>query len=362
MRISAKADYAVRAALELASSPDGKPIKGTKLAEAQEIPLQFLEHILLDLKRAGLIRTKRGARGGYWLAEDPAEVSGRRRHPRGRGPAGEHPGPAARGDDTTSAPPSCCATSGSRSARTSARSSRTSRSRSSSAGSCRPRSHRCSTSRRPGRSVRPAPTTWWADGRFRYHRQPDFGPIRSRRWNSRLAARFGSFGPGLTPPHHGPSDRRIRIWHRPAGRHDRHGRRLADDAAADPDLRDPAGHRDRHRHLLRGGDEDVRRHPAPARRHRPQGPRLLDGLRQRSRRDRRRRRDRLSPADRRRGQARRDRLRHPRRDAARRRVCRRRCGRSSSPTSSRSATRSTSTAATSSPRSPPASSPDSSSA
>ena len=75
MRISAKVDYAVRAALELASSPDGKPIKGTKLAEAQEIPLQFLEHILLDLKRAGLIRTKRGARGGYWLADDPATVS-----------------------------------------------------------------------------------------------------------------------------------------------------------------------------------------------------------------------------------------------------------------------------------------------
>jgi Rrf2 family protein len=75
MRISAKADYAVRAALELAASPDGKPVKGTKLAEAQDIPLQFLEHILLDLKRAGLIRTKRGARGGYWLAEDPARVS-----------------------------------------------------------------------------------------------------------------------------------------------------------------------------------------------------------------------------------------------------------------------------------------------
>ena len=75
MRISAKADYAVRAAIELAASPDAKPIKGTKLAEAQEIPLQFLEHILLDLKRAGLVRTKRGASGGYWLAEDPAAVS-----------------------------------------------------------------------------------------------------------------------------------------------------------------------------------------------------------------------------------------------------------------------------------------------
>ena len=75
MRISAKADYAVRAALELAASPDGKPVKGPKLAEAQGIPLQFLEHILLDLKRAGLVRTKRGARGGYWLAHDPAGVS-----------------------------------------------------------------------------------------------------------------------------------------------------------------------------------------------------------------------------------------------------------------------------------------------
>lgn len=75
MRISAKADYAVRAALELAAAPDGKPIKGTKLAAAQEIPLQFLEHILLDLKRAGVVQTKRGAQGGYWLAEDPDSVS-----------------------------------------------------------------------------------------------------------------------------------------------------------------------------------------------------------------------------------------------------------------------------------------------
>ncbi len=75
MRISAKADYAVRAALELAASPDGKPVKGTKLAGAQGIPLQFLEHILLDLKRAGLIKTKRGANGGYWLAEPAGTVT-----------------------------------------------------------------------------------------------------------------------------------------------------------------------------------------------------------------------------------------------------------------------------------------------
>jgi Rrf2 family protein len=75
MRISAKADYAVRAALELAAAPDGEPVKGEKLAESQQIPLQFLEHILLELKHARLIQARRGARGGYWLARDPAEIT-----------------------------------------------------------------------------------------------------------------------------------------------------------------------------------------------------------------------------------------------------------------------------------------------
>lgn len=75
MRISAKADYAVRATVELATITDREPIKGTNLAAAQEIPLQFLEQILLDLKRAGLVRAKRGARGGYWLAEDSERIS-----------------------------------------------------------------------------------------------------------------------------------------------------------------------------------------------------------------------------------------------------------------------------------------------
>src|SRR5881628_1076906 len=75
MRISAKADYAVRAALELAAAPDGEPVKGEKLAEAQDIPLQFLEHILLELKHAGIVRARRGARGGYWLAKPPDDVT-----------------------------------------------------------------------------------------------------------------------------------------------------------------------------------------------------------------------------------------------------------------------------------------------
>jgi Rrf2 family protein len=75
MRISAKADYAVRAALELAAAPEGEPIKGEKLAEAQEIPLQFLEHILLELKHARLVKARRGAKGGYWLARPAGEIT-----------------------------------------------------------------------------------------------------------------------------------------------------------------------------------------------------------------------------------------------------------------------------------------------
>jgi Rrf2 family protein len=75
MRISAKADYAVRAALEMAAAPEGEPVKGERLAEAQDIPLQFLEHILLELKHARLVQARRGAKGGYWLAREPQEIT-----------------------------------------------------------------------------------------------------------------------------------------------------------------------------------------------------------------------------------------------------------------------------------------------
>ncbi len=75
MRVSAKADYAVRAALELAAAGEDGPVKGEKLADAQEIPLQFLEHILLELKHHGIVRARRGAKGGYWLARPADEVT-----------------------------------------------------------------------------------------------------------------------------------------------------------------------------------------------------------------------------------------------------------------------------------------------
>ena len=64
----------MRAAAELAAAEEG-PIKGERLADAQEIPLQFLEHILLELKHAGIIRARRGAKGGYWLARPADDIT-----------------------------------------------------------------------------------------------------------------------------------------------------------------------------------------------------------------------------------------------------------------------------------------------
>ena len=74
MRISAKVDYAVRAAVELAAA-GGEPIKGEAIADAQDIPLKFLENILGELKHTGIVASRRGAQGGYWLAKDADEVS-----------------------------------------------------------------------------------------------------------------------------------------------------------------------------------------------------------------------------------------------------------------------------------------------
>ena len=72
MRISAKVDYAVRAAVELAAAADEKPVKAERIATAQEIPLNFLENILGELRHAGIVRSHRGAEGGFRLAK-PAD-------------------------------------------------------------------------------------------------------------------------------------------------------------------------------------------------------------------------------------------------------------------------------------------------
>ena len=75
MRITAKADYAVRAAIELAAASDEKPVKAERIATAQGIPLNFLENILGELRHAGIVRSHRGAEGGFRLARAPEEIS-----------------------------------------------------------------------------------------------------------------------------------------------------------------------------------------------------------------------------------------------------------------------------------------------
>jgi Rrf2 family protein len=74
MRISAKADYAVRAA-ELAAARDDGPVPAETLARAQGVPYRFLEAILSDLRREGIVTSRRGARGGYVLARPADRVT-----------------------------------------------------------------------------------------------------------------------------------------------------------------------------------------------------------------------------------------------------------------------------------------------
>ena len=75
MRISAKADYAVRAAVELAAATDDKPVKAERVATAQQIPLNFLENILGELRHSGIVRSQRGAEGGFMLAKPADKIT-----------------------------------------------------------------------------------------------------------------------------------------------------------------------------------------------------------------------------------------------------------------------------------------------
>jgi Rrf2 family protein len=74
VKVTAKAEYAVRAMLELTASEDGL-VKGERIARSQRIPLKFLENILVDLRHADLVHAQRGAEGGYRLARGASEVT-----------------------------------------------------------------------------------------------------------------------------------------------------------------------------------------------------------------------------------------------------------------------------------------------
>jgi len=77
MEISARTEYAVRAMLQLAEASDGqdRPVPTEALAQAQGLPRKFLEAILADLRKAGLVFSTQGARGGYQLARPTGEIS-----------------------------------------------------------------------------------------------------------------------------------------------------------------------------------------------------------------------------------------------------------------------------------------------
>ena len=74
MRVSAKVDYALRAMAELGAGP-AEPIASERIAAAQSIPPKFLENILLELRRGGLVASQRGAVGGYRLARPAEEIT-----------------------------------------------------------------------------------------------------------------------------------------------------------------------------------------------------------------------------------------------------------------------------------------------
>lgn len=74
MKLSNKGRYGVRAIFDIAFHNEGRATQIKEIAERQAIPPRFLEQIFQDLKRAGLVASRRGPRGGYQLAKTPAEI------------------------------------------------------------------------------------------------------------------------------------------------------------------------------------------------------------------------------------------------------------------------------------------------
>jgi len=75
MRVSAKSDYALRALIEMAGRTDGAPVSAEELGRLQEIPHGFLQAILADLRRSGVVVSQRGQSGGWRLTRAPEEIS-----------------------------------------------------------------------------------------------------------------------------------------------------------------------------------------------------------------------------------------------------------------------------------------------
>ncbi|HKG36630.1 MAG TPA: Rrf2 family transcriptional regulator [Solirubrobacterales bacterium] len=75
MLFSTKAEYGVRLMIELGRQPGSEPVALSAVAEAERLPLSYLEHLVAKLRKAGLVTSTRGAHGGYRLARDPGEIT-----------------------------------------------------------------------------------------------------------------------------------------------------------------------------------------------------------------------------------------------------------------------------------------------
>ena len=75
LSITSKSPYALRALAELARSGDAGPVPIGELARRRDIPVQFLEQLFAALRRAGVLRSQRGVKGGYSFARDPSEIT-----------------------------------------------------------------------------------------------------------------------------------------------------------------------------------------------------------------------------------------------------------------------------------------------
>jgi Rrf2 family protein len=74
MRVTARLSYGLGALVDLAAA-DGEPVKGEMLAARRDVSVGFLENILAELRRAGIVQSRRGGRGGYWLARPATEIT-----------------------------------------------------------------------------------------------------------------------------------------------------------------------------------------------------------------------------------------------------------------------------------------------
>ena len=75
MRVTAKSDYALRALIEIARRTDGAPVSAEEIGRLQDIPHGFLQAILADLRRAGVLVAQRGQSGGWRMSKDPEQVT-----------------------------------------------------------------------------------------------------------------------------------------------------------------------------------------------------------------------------------------------------------------------------------------------